>query len=137
MRTPIAKVALLPVFVFAFFVAYTSSLPFAQSVLPDARDIGLRWFIAAVVLGAIALALVWGLIFALPLAWVYQRHTVLAAALCVVPILLVVGQHFGRSASLQGHVPVLAFFISLAVIVPATAHFIYRSLFLPQGQAPF
>lgn len=128
MRTSIAKIALLPVIVFAFFVAYTHSLPFAQSMLPVASVVGVGWFIAAAVLEAIVLAVVWGLIFALPLAWLYQRYAVLAAALCVVPILLVVGQFFSRSASLHAHVTVVAFFLSLAVIVPATAQAAYRLL---------
>lgn len=132
MRTPITKIALLPVFVFAFFVAYTHSLPIAQSILPAGSAVGIEWFIAAVVLEGLALAAVWGLIFAFPLAWLYQRHAVLAAAFCVAPILVVVGQHFGRPASLQAHATLLSFVLPLAVIVPTAARFAYQSLLRPR-----
>jgi len=137
MRMTIVRVLLLPVFVLAFFVAWTHSLPLAQAMLPLASDVGRAWFIASTVLEAIVLAAVWGLVFALPLAWLYRRFSFAAAALCVLPLLLVVGDNFKPSLSLGANVPVAAFMLSLIVIVPLLTHVAYRRLpSRPKGLLP-
>lgn len=130
MRTIGLRLAALPVLVFAFFVAYTHSLPFAESLLPAASEVGVGLFIAAVGVSAVTLAGVWGLVFALPLAWLYRRHAVVVAIVCVTPLLIVMGARYldRPYASLPAQLPTLFFLVSLAVIVPAAAYIIHRTL---------
>lgn len=124
------KLAALPALAYAFFVAYTHSLPLAQSLLPAASDVGVTVFIVTIGLCAVALALVWALVFALPLALLYRRHAVLAAALCVIPLLAVVGaRYFDRPfASPMAQLPTLFFVVTLIVIVPGVTHLLYRAI---------
>jgi hypothetical protein len=120
----------LPVLAFAFFVAYTHSLPFAESLLPAASEVGVGLFIAAVGASAVTLAVVWGLVFALPLSWLYRRHARVAAIVCVTPLLLVIcARYLERPyASLLAQLPTLFFLVSLAVIVPVVAYIVHRTL---------
>jgi hypothetical protein len=130
MRAVGPRLVALPVFAFAFFVAYTHSLPFAESLLPAASEVGVGLFIAAIGVTTVTLALVWGLVFALPLVWLYRRHAVAVAIVCVAPLLIVIcARYLDRPyASLVAQLPTLFFLVSLAVIVPALAYIIHRVL---------
>jgi hypothetical protein len=124
------RLVALPVLAFAFFVAYTHSLPFAESLLPAANEVGVGLFIAAIGIITITLALAWGLVFALPIVWLYRRHAVVVTVVCIAPLLIVIcARYLDRpSTSLLAQLPTLFFLVSLAVIVPALAYFLYRIL---------
>lgn len=130
MRSIALKLVALPVFAFAFFVAYTHSLPFAESLLPAASEVGAGLFIAAIGVMTVTLALAWGLVFGLPIVWLYRRHAVVVAVVCIAPILVVISvRYFDRPyASLLSQLPTLFFLVSLAVIVPALWYSLHRTL---------
>lgn len=120
----------LPMLAFAFFVAYTHSLPVAQSLLPAASEVGVGLFIAAFGAQAAVLATLWAVVFAFPLSWLYRRHSAAAALICVAPILIATWLRSpGRPPeSLLGWLPPAFFFLTLVIIVPTIAHIANRLL---------
>jgi hypothetical protein len=124
------RLAALPVFAFAFFVAYTHSWPFAESLLPAASEVGVGWFIAAIGVITVTLALAWGLVFGLPIVWLYRRHAVVVAVVCVAPLLIIISARYldRPYTSLLAQLPTLFFLVSLAVIVPALSYILHRTL---------
>ncbi|MFO1304962.1 MAG: hypothetical protein U1F54_14605 [Burkholderiales bacterium] len=124
------RIAAVPVLAFAFFVAYSHSLPFALALLPTATHVGLGWFIAAAAAITAGLALFWGIVFAFPFAWLYERRAALVAVLCVAPILVVVWTlNIDRQPiALKGWSAAALFFVTLIVTIPTVAHLAYRRL---------
>jgi hypothetical protein len=137
MVATVLRLIALPVLAFAFFIAYTHSLPIAQSLLPTASDVGVGPFIAAIGVLAAGLATLWAVIFALPFSWLYRRRSAPAALVCIAPILIVI---WARSAgrpptSLLSWLPAVFFFLTLMIIVPTVAHITYRVFHRDTGQS--
>ncbi|CAM8638501.1 hypothetical protein MCEMSEM18_03331 [Comamonadaceae bacterium] len=70
---------------FAFFIAYTYSLPFFHSSSPSGDWMPLVWIVGTQSLQYLVLASALGAVFALPLALLWGRFAYLAALVCVAP----------------------------------------------------
>lgn len=130
MVATVLRLVALPVLAFAFFIAYTHSLPIAQSLLPAASDVGVGTFIVAVCALTAALAALWAIVFALPFSWLYRRRAAAAALVCVAPILIVTWvKGLGPPpTSPLAWLPAAFLCLTLLIIVPLVAHITFRVL---------
>ena len=124
-----AKLVVLILLSCAFFVAYSLSAPYFQRVLGGANRVPSS-SVAMVGPQALSLTLVWGIVFALPLAWLWGRFAFLAALVCVAPVILITSLAYSQQHRSSSTLLAVSLFIgSLAVIVPAlaqAAHFALR-----------
>jgi hypothetical protein len=125
----VAKLVMLILLCCAFFVAYSLSAPYFQRMLGSTNRVPSS-SVAMAGLQGLSMALVWGLVFALPLAWFWGRLAFLAALVCVAPVILITwfaySQQHRPSSTLLAF---MLFVVSLAVIVPVfaqAAHFALR-----------
>jgi len=125
------KSAVLAFLACAFFIAYSLSAPYFRSWLTDAHGTPSS-SVATTALHGFCLALVWGAVFALPLAWLFGRWAHLAALACIAPVVSIAALAYSQQHRPGSTLLATSLFIgSLVVVVPASAqaaYFVLRRL---------
>lgn len=120
------KLILLLMLACAFFVAYSFSTPLVQWVFGSTFRIPLEFTIGTAPVQGLFFALVWGAVFALPLAWLWGRFAFLAALACVAPVILITLVAYSeRPRPASTLLATILFVVSLAAIVSLAAQAAY------------
>jgi hypothetical protein len=116
------KLILLVMLSCAFFVAYSLSTPLTRWVFGSTFKIPLEFTVGTLQVQGLFFALVWGIVFALPLAWLWGRFAFLAALACVAPVILITLVAYSeRPRQASTFLATILFIISLATIVSVAA----------------
>lgn len=113
---------------FAFFIAYTYSLPFFHSSSPSGDWLRMLWIVGTLSLQFLALASVLGAVFALPLALLWGRFAYLAALVCVAPSVITMVTVWIQPGKFSLILIVGFSVVSLIVLVPFFAQVAHRWL---------
>jgi len=124
----VLRFAVAPLFAVAFFVAFSHTLPVAQSLLPAREDVGLPVFVGSVALQAAILNFLCGAVFGAALARVYGRYAAVAAIVCVAPVALLLALRGVEQTrdSLLTQATIVIWIVSLTLIVPWTTWMMSR-----------
>ena len=110
----------------AFFVAYSLSTPLSRWVFGDAFKVPFEFMVGTTQVQGLFFALVWGIVFALPLAWLWGRFAFLAALACVAPVILITLVAYSeRPRPASTLLSTILFIVSLATIVSLAAQAAY------------
>ena len=127
----VAKSVVLLVLSCAFFVAYSLSAPYFHSLGASASRLSQPSVTTTAALQGFSMALVWGIVFAIPLAWLWGRAAFLAALVCVAPVILITLLAYSQQHRSHSTLVAAGLFIAcLVILVPAlaqAAHFFLRS----------
>ena len=123
------KLVALLVLAYAFFIAYTYSLPFVQAVGLQGGGLALVWVVVVAAAQSMVLACAWGVVFAFPFALLWGRFAYLAALAGVAPLIVTM---FVLSFHHEGKLILLSLILfsiaCLLAIVPISAQVAHRWL---------